>query len=99
MANAYVLLHTLAGQAPDIRRSVETIPAVVEADETEGPYDLVLRVDVAHTHDLVTLVNDRICGMTGVVRALPCPSSEYVRAVAEEHFAATFAAPGARRAP
>lgn len=87
MAAAYVLVSTRPGEAPTIRRSVQAMPGVVVAEETQGPYDLILRVDVQHTDELAPLVDDGICGLSGVLQVLPCPSSDYVRTAVEEHFA------------
>jgi DNA-binding Lrp family transcriptional regulator len=71
---AYVLIQTEVGQAPEVAREVRTLGGgVVVAEVVVGPYDVVVRVQAENVDALGKQVVSRLQLINGVVRTLTCP--------------------------
>jgi hypothetical protein len=71
---AYVLIQTEVGQAPQVAREVRMLGGgVVTADVVVGPFDVVVRVQAESVDALGRQVVSRLQLINGVVRTLTCP--------------------------
>jgi len=65
--SAHLLLQTYPGRADEVASYVATLPSVLEATVTSGPYDVIARVDLS-ADDLgrVLVAARRAPGLSGV---------------------------------
>jgi hypothetical protein len=71
---AYVLIQTEVGQAPNVAREVRLIGGgVVTADVVLGPYDVIVLVHAESVDILGRQVVSRLQLINGVLRTLTCP--------------------------
>lgn len=70
---AYILIQTQVGQAPNVAKEIREVEGVVEAEEVTGPYDVIARVQAATVEGLGRGVVSRVQQVKGIVRTLTCP--------------------------
>jgi DNA-binding Lrp family transcriptional regulator len=70
---AYVLIQTEVGLAPEVARAVAGLDGVVAAEAVVGPYDVIIRVQAETVDALGKQVVSRIQLIDGVTRTLTCP--------------------------
>ena len=73
MATAYILIQTEVGKAHQVSEDVRSIDGVEEASNVTGPYDVVVKVEVADMDALGRLVVSQIQMLRGITRTLTCP--------------------------
>lgn len=84
MIHAYVLVDARAGHEGPVVERLRSVFAPAEVAETEGAYDAIVRVSAEDPSDLDDLLERRVRGVAGVLRALLCPSSDSVRAASAQ---------------
>lgn len=72
----YVLVNTRAGEERDIVNQIRSVPGIVRADITFGPYDLIVEVQAADLTALGKLVYGTIRATPGVLDTLTCLAVE-----------------------
>jgi DNA-binding Lrp family transcriptional regulator len=73
VVTAYVLIQTEVGKAAQVARDVISIKGVQQAEDTAGPYDVIVRAEARNLDELGTLVVARVQAVAGVTRTLTCP--------------------------
>ena len=71
--NAYILIQTDVGRSGDVSTGVQAIPGVLTAEQVTGPYDLIVRAEVASLDELGKTVLSRIQLVEGITRTITCP--------------------------
>ncbi len=70
---AYVLIQTEVGKAPQVAQEVGAIKGVTSAEDVTGPYDVIVRAEAKTVDDLGKLVVAKIQAVEGITRTLTCP--------------------------
>ncbi|MGH2689243.1 MAG: Lrp/AsnC family transcriptional regulator [Actinomycetota bacterium] len=73
MIQAYVLIQTEVGKAPQVAQEVGAIKGVTSAEDVTGPYDVIVRAEAKTVDDLGKLVVAKIQAVEGITRTLTCP--------------------------
>ena len=76
---AYILIGTAAGRAPQIARTLRSVPEVEAADRVTGSCDLIAVVDALDLSAVADLVTKRIHTVGGIVRITTCLAIHSVR--------------------
>jgi hypothetical protein len=71
-AKAYVLIRTAPGLTGSIRRALQASPLVTSVDMITGPYDLIVAMEAANTHELLTTVMRDIRPAAGIRDTVTC---------------------------
>lgn len=69
---AFVLINVRNGQIMEVVKLLRTVPSVVEAHMTFGPYDVVTKVEVADLKEMGNLIAEEIQPIPGVIETLTC---------------------------
>ncbi|CAB4938449.1 MAG: Lrp/AsnC family transcriptional regulator [Actinobacteria bacterium] len=73
VVQAYVLIQTEVGAAPNVVRAIREISGVTLAEDVTGPYDVIVRAEAATMDELGRLIIARIQSVPGITRTLTCP--------------------------
>jgi DNA-binding Lrp family transcriptional regulator len=73
VVTAYILIQTEVGKAAQVARDVLGIKGVQQAEDTAGPYDVIVRAEARSLDELGKLVVARVQTVAGVTRTLTCP--------------------------
>ena len=73
VVQAYVLIQTEVGAAPNVVRAIREISGVTLAEDATGPYDVIVRAEAATMDELGRLIIARIQSVPGITRTLTCP--------------------------
>lgn len=76
MVRAYILVQTEVGRSADVAAAAGTVEGVQAADQTTGPYDVIIRAEARHINDLGRMVVSSIQAIDGIQRTLTCPVVE-----------------------
>jgi DNA-binding Lrp family transcriptional regulator len=71
---AYVLINIRTGSIRDVVRHLQTVPGIIEANMTLGPYDAVAIVDAKDINHLGDLLATKIQPIPGVLETMTCMS-------------------------
>ena len=71
-AKAYILLRTAPGLTKAICSSFQASPAVTSVEMITGPYDLIVALEAATTHEILTTVMNDIRPAAGIRDTVTC---------------------------
>lgn len=74
MVQAYILIQTEVGRAAIAAATIAEIDGVASSEEVSGPYDVIVRVEVADATRLTDDVVPQIQKVDGITRTLTCPA-------------------------
>ncbi|MDI9619736.1 MAG: Lrp/AsnC ligand binding domain-containing protein [Candidatus Nezhaarchaeota archaeon] len=66
MVEAYIHIRVEAGKGLDVLKQLRSMPEVREARPVTGPYDLIVKVEVANTKALTELLVSKIHKINGI---------------------------------
>lgn len=66
MVDAYVLISTEPGLAPEVYEKVKDLESVLNVEAVTGPYDLIVKIEVNSSEDLAETVFNEVRGMSGI---------------------------------
>ena len=69
---AYILIQTEVDKASTVARTTAELEWVTHAEEVLGPYEVIVRVEVAESRLIKELVLPRIRAVDGITRTLTC---------------------------
>jgi DNA-binding Lrp family transcriptional regulator len=69
---AYILVQTEVGRSAAVAAAVAQLPGVTASDEVLGPYEVVVRIEVADSADLKERLLPRVRTVPGITRTLTC---------------------------
>lgn len=72
----YVLVHTRAGEERDVINQIKSVPGIIRADMTFGPYDAIVEVEAPDLAAIGRLVYGRVRATPGVIDTLTCLAVE-----------------------
>lgn len=72
MVKAYLLVNAEAGAEAAVARKARAVEGVLAVERVHGPYDLVVRAQVARPEQLDRDLVPRLRLIEGVLRVLPC---------------------------
>lgn len=73
MVRAYILIQTEVGLADVVAREVAKVPGVTQSEDVTGPYDVIVRAEVADVDELGRLVLSKVQAISGITRTITCP--------------------------
>lgn len=76
MVHAYILVQTEVGRSADVAGAAAELDGVLAADQTTGPYDVIIRAEAEHIDALGRMVVSRVQAIDGIQRTLTCPVVE-----------------------
>lgn len=76
MFHAYILVQTEVGRSADVASAAAEIEGVTAANQTTGPYDVIIQAEAEHINALGRLVVSEIQAIEGIQRTLTCPVVE-----------------------
>ena len=72
MVQAYILIQTEVGKAASVAKAIAAISGVTMAEDVNGPYDVIARVEASNVDDLGRLVIAKLQDVPGITRTLTC---------------------------
>lgn len=72
MIEAYVMITTGSGTAPDLLSTIREIEGVKRANIVAGEFDIIADIEAASSQDLLALVTSDIQSLDGVGRTRTC---------------------------
>jgi DNA-binding Lrp family transcriptional regulator len=73
MIEAFVLIQTEVGKAPEVAMDLTKLSGVTSALNVSGPYDVIAEVRAEDMDELGQLVVSRVQSVAGITRTLTCP--------------------------
>ena len=73
VVQAYILIQTDVGKAPDVAKSIAQVKGVTLAEDVTGPYDVIDRAEARNVDELGKLVVAKVQTLDGITRTLTCP--------------------------
>lgn len=73
MVQTYILIQTEVGAASRVAKAVREIPAVTQADEVTGPYDVIVVAEADSIDELGRMVVANVQNVPEITRTLTCP--------------------------
>lgn len=70
---AYILVQTEVAQSAEVARRARDVEGVQSADQTTGPYDVIVRAEAQDINELGRMVVSSIQAIDGIQRTLTCP--------------------------
>lgn len=74
--SAYILVQTEMGRSAHVAEQAAGVDGVVTADQTTGPYDVIVHATAQDINELGRMVVSSIQAIEGIQRTLTCPVVE-----------------------
>ena len=72
MVQAYILIQTEVGKAPDVAKTIKDIKGVAQVEAVTGPYDVIVLTQARSVDELGKLVVSKVQAVPGITRTLTC---------------------------